>query len=128
MAKVNNKEVKEQCSRMNDAWTEGAPAVEFNGIKQADFAADIAAAAAADAEIADLEAQLQMKRDERDAKYAALNQKRSKVGQGVAGDPAYGDDSPLYGAMGFVRKSDRASGLTRKTKETKDTKESLASR
>jgi hypothetical protein len=24
---------------------------------------------------------------------------------GVAGDPAYGNDSPLYGAMGFVRKS-----------------------
>jgi len=35
---------------------------------------------------------------------------------GVAGDPAYGNDSPRYGAMGFVRKSERASGLTRKTK------------
>ncbi len=34
----------------------------------------------------------------------------------VASDPAYGNDSPLYGAMGFVRKSDRASGLTRKAK------------
>lgn len=29
---------------------------------------------------------------------------------------AFGDDSPLYGAMGFVRKSECASGLTRKTK------------
>ena len=40
--------------------------------------------------------------------------KRSKVGMGVAGDPAYGNDSPLYGAMGFVRKSEKKSGLTRK--------------
>ena len=36
----------------------------------------------------------------------------------VAGDPAYGNDSPLYGAMGFVRKSEKKSGLTRKKKPT----------
>ncbi len=48
--------------------------------------------------------------------YAALDEKRSKVGQGVAGNANYGDDSPLYGAMGFVRKSERKSGLTKKKK------------
>ncbi len=58
-----------------------------------------------------------MKRDVRDDKYKALDQDRSKVGMGVAGDAAYGNDSPLYGAMGFVRKSERASGLTRKKKD-----------
>jgi hypothetical protein len=68
------------------------------------------------AAIADLEAELKMKRDVRDCKYIALNEKRSKVGLGVDGSAAYGNDSPLYGAMGFVRKSDRASGLTRKAK------------
>ena len=119
MAKVNNREVREQSNRMNDAWVEGAKDVEFNGISQAAFAADIADAANDDAEIADFEAQLNMKRDRRDGKYAALNQKRSKVGQGVVGNSDYGDDSPLYGAMGFVRKSERASGLTRKRKEEK---------
>jgi len=101
---------------MNDAWVEGAPTVDFNGISQAQFLADITAAAADDAAIADLEAELKMKREVRDDKYVALNDKRSKVGLGVAGNPDYGNDSPLYGAMGFVRKSDRASGLTRKTK------------
>jgi len=49
---------------------------------------------------------------------ALLDQQRSKVGLGVAGDPAYGNDSPLYGAMGFVRKSEKKSGLTRKKKPT----------
>ncbi len=116
MAQVNVKKVKEQCAVMNDAWFEGAPAVDFNGITQAQFLADITAAAADDAEIGDLEAELKMKREVRDDKYIALNDKRSKVGLGVAGSAAYGNDSPLYGAMGFVRKSDRASGLTRKTK------------
>lgn len=120
MAKVNNKEVKAQCNHMNDAWVEGAPNVEFNGISQTDFAAAIADAAQDDQEIADMEAKLQMRRDVRDGKYFAINQQRSRVGQGVAGNPAYGDDSPLYGAMGFVRKSVRASGLTRKKKALKN--------
>ena len=31
------------------------------------------------------------------------------------GTPAYGPDSDLYGAMGFVRKSQRKSGLTQKS-------------
>jgi len=116
MAQVNIKKVKEQCAVMNDAWVEGAKSVEFNGITQAAFLADIDAAAVADGEIGDLEAELKMKREVRDDLYVALNDKRSKVGLGVAGSAAYGNDSPLYGAMGFVRKSDRASGLTRKTK------------
>ena len=101
---------------MNDAWFEGAKAVEFNGVTQAAFLADIDAAAATDQEIGDLDAKLKMKREVCDDLYLALNEKCSKVGLGVAGSAAYGNDSPLYGAMGFIRKSDRASGLTRKTK------------
>lgn len=116
MAKVDNKTVKEKCNVMNDAWAEGAKSTTFNGISQADFLSDIEDCAAADSAVADLEAEIKMKRDVRDDKYASLNEKRTKIGQGVAGDPAYGDDSPLYGAMGFVRKSEKKSGLTRKKK------------
>ncbi|MEJ7623103.1 MAG: hypothetical protein WKF34_03850 [Pyrinomonadaceae bacterium] len=118
MPKVDVKEIKQKCNVMNDAWFEGAKTVEFNGITQAAFLADITAAADDDAAIGDLEAELKMKREVRDDKYAALDQKRSKVGLGVAGNADYGNDSPLYGAMGFVRKSDRASGLSRKKKPT----------
>ena len=116
MAKANVKEIKEQCNIMYDAWFEGAKSDKFNGIDIDSFKADIDAAAVADAEIGDLEAQLKIKRDIRDGKYADLNQKRSKIGQGVVGTASYGDDSPLYGAMGFVRKSERKSGLTKKKK------------
>ena len=55
-----------------------------------------------------------MKRDVRDDKYVAAGDKRSKVGMGVDGDPTYGNDSPLYGAMGFVRESEKKTSLTRK--------------
>ena len=99
-------------------WFKGAKTVTFNGITQAAFQTEIQSAAADDAAIDDPEVELKMKRDVRDDKYKKLNNNRSKVGMGVAGDPAYGNDSPLYGAMGFVRKSERASGLTRKKKPT----------
>ena len=32
----------------------------------------------------------------------------------MKGDPEYGDDSDLYDAMGYTRKSERQSGLSRK--------------
>ena len=118
MASGNNKKIREQCNVMNHAWFEGAPAVNFNGIKQGDFQTDINAVAADDAAIADVEAQLKMMLDVRDDKYKALDQDRSKIGLGVAGSPDYGNDSSLYGAMGFVRKSEKKSGLTRKKKPT----------
>jgi hypothetical protein len=40
------------------------------------------------------------------------------VVNGVVGDPTFGPDSALYEAMGYVRKSERKSGLTRKGKKT----------
>lgn len=39
------------------------------------------------------------------------------IAHGVRADPAYGEDSQLYRAMGFVPLSQRQSGLTRKTPE-----------
>ena len=118
MAKNDNKATREKCNVMNDAWVEGAPSAKFNGIAQGTFQSEIEAAAADDAAIADRESEIKMMKDVRDDKYAALNEKRTKVGQGVVGDPDFGDNSPLYGAMGFVRKSEKKSGLTRKKKPT----------
>ena len=118
MAKSDNKEIREKVNVMNDAWFEAAKSTTFSGIAQGDFQTSIEAAAAKDAVIADLEAQLKIERDERDDLYKALDQERSRIGLAVAGDPNFGNDSPLYGAMGFVRKSERASGLTRKKKPT----------
>lgn len=40
MASADNKRIREQCNVMNDAWFEGAPAVNFNGIKQTNFQSD----------------------------------------------------------------------------------------
>ena len=116
MAKVDIKKIKDRVTKMNDAWAEGAPDVEFGGEQQADFAADITAAANAEHELADILAQADMKRTEISDRYSRINDKSNNVANGVRGDKNYGEDSALYGGMGFKRKSDRASGLTRKTK------------
>lgn len=112
--KINSREIRERSNKINGAWKDAAAAAKFGGISQTDFQKAIGEGAAIDAAIADLEAQLKLKQDERDIKYGEIDQKSVMVRNGVVADPAYGDDSPLYGAMGFVRKSERRSGLTRK--------------
>lgn len=54
----------------------------------------------------------------RDDKLNALATLLRIIVKGVQGHPEYGEDSPLYRAMGFVPFSERSSGLTRKTTET----------
>jgi hypothetical protein len=112
MPRVNVKEIKEQCDKMSAGWKKDSTD-EFNGIKRADFDADRTNAQALDDEIEQDEAALKMKKDRRVQKYVKLGSDRVKVGKGVAGHKDYGDDSELYGGMGFVRKSERKSGLTR---------------
>ena len=117
--RIDKTAIKKRAVKMNDAWKEGAPTVEFMGVKQADLNSNIADIEAKEQNLDDLRAQIKMLEDKVSDDYAALDDKLVDVGNGVRGSRDYGDDSPLYGAMGYVRKSDRASGLTRKTKTLK---------
>lgn len=119
---VNTKSIRERVTRMSSAWAQGASAVTFRGITQPGFQTEIDAAAAADQEIADLETQVRMKKTNRDERYKALNEKSVKIRDGVEGHDDFGPDHPIMEAMGFVRQSDRKSGLTRKKGGQSDTK------
>lgn len=114
---ARNKQIRERVTKMNIAWAQGAANVPFNGITQTGFQDDIEAAAAEEQAIADLEAQLKMKRAALDSRYKKLSDDSIRVRDGVEGDQNFGPDHPLIEAMGFVRASERKSGLTRK-KET----------
>src|SRR4051812_39141026 len=107
---INIKKIKDECREMS-AGLEQAKDVEFNGLKKADLDADLAEAAALEVEIAKDEAALKAKKDRRDNKYKEADAKRVKIGKGIAGHKDFGEDSELYGSCGFVRKSDRKSGL-----------------
>jgi hypothetical protein len=108
------KRIRARVTQMNDGWEQGAPNAVFGGITQPQFDTKIKAAAAADQEIDDLEAALTLKKQARDGLYEALHDDSVKILAGVKGDPAFGDDHPLLDAMGFVRDSQKRSGLTRK--------------
>ena len=112
---VNVKKIREDCDEMSAGW-EQAPDVIFRGIKKSNFDTKRTAARDLEAEIEADEAAVKAKKDRRDDMYADLNNDRVAVGKGVAGHEDYGDDSPLFDAMGFVRKSERKTGLTRKKK------------
>ena len=114
--RTNTKKIRERVTKMNNAWKQGAPTVTFKGITQPAFQAKIESAAAKEQEIADLEAQVQMKKQERDAAYQGLNADSIKVRDGVEGDVNFGTNHPLYDAMGFTTDDNRQSGLTRKKK------------
>jgi len=117
MAQVKVKRIKEKINTIKNAWNEGAPDVEeFRNTKKTTFASDITAAQAVEDEIADLKAQLKMKEDDRDDRYAKLEDDAIDIAEGVRGHKDYGRDSALYGAMGFVRQSEKKSGLTHKKK------------
>ena len=119
MSKVQVKRIKEKALIIQNAWNEGARDVlEFRNTTKADFDAKIAAGQAVEDEIEDLRTRISMKEDERDDIYAGIGEANVDIGKGVAGHKDYGDDSELYGAMDFVRKSERRSGLTHKTKNT----------
>ena len=116
---IPTKRIRERVTQMNDAWEQGAKTTAFNGITQPQFDAKIKTAAAADQEIDDMEAALNLKKQTRDGLYADLMEDSVKILAGIKGDPAFGDDHPLVDAMGFVRDSQRKSGLTRGKKESK---------
>lgn len=113
---INVKKVRSECEEMSAGLAQ-APEVEFNGFKKADLDADLAEGATLDTEIAQDEAALKAKKDRRDNVYKNAAEKRVKIGKGIAGHKDYGEDSELYGACGFVRKSERKSGLHRGKKE-----------
>ena len=118
MPKVQVKRIKERALRIQNAWNEGAPDVtEFRNTKKTDYDADIAAGQASEDRIADLKAQTSMEEDNRDTIYTRVGASSVDIHLGIKGHKDFGDDHPIIGAMGLVRKSERDSGLTRGKKE-----------
>jgi hypothetical protein len=103
----------ERAVQMNDAWEEGAKTVEFKGQTQAGLEARMTDIEADENQRDNLLAQARLIDEGLDTKYAELDDTMVDVRDGVVGDKNFGNDSPLYGAMGFVRKSERRSGLHR---------------
>lgn len=96
------------------AWRDIAPDATFAGMTLAEYEAATEPPLKLRTEMADLRTKLRgMKASQADVDQAA-NELADLVVNSVRGTPGFGRNSPLYSAFGYVRKSERKSGLTRK--------------
>ncbi len=114
MANQNPKKSIDLLEMTASALREFAPDTAFGGVKLADFEPTVEVCRTDRQNIVDHDNAgkgLIVKRDNNDAEALA---KRELIVNGVIGDPNFGPDSALYEALGFIRKSERKSGLTRR--------------
>jgi len=116
MAGKNPKDNGEKLAAVLQAWKDLRPAKTFAGMTLAQFTTKVQPSLDARAQIDTLENQLTAALDERDTADVETMKQVLLVVNAVKGDPAEGEDGELYDAMGYVRKSERASGKTNKTK------------
>ncbi|MFL6228978.1 MAG: hypothetical protein ACJ741_09375, partial [Pyrinomonadaceae bacterium] len=95
-----------------------APGKTFGGMTLAQFQEKVEAARDARRQIDDLEARLTQAIAERDEADENVMAKVLLVVAGVVADPNEGPNSALYAEMGYTRKNERKSGLTRKNHKT----------
>jgi len=108
------KGIEEKIAKMTNAWETLAPNKTFGGMTLAQFQAAGQPSQTARQRIDDLEGQLSQAQADRDRADDGFLAKAQLVVAGVLADPTEGSDSALYKEMGYTRKSERKSGLTRK--------------
>lgn len=112
------KSLEERMRQFLNAWETLAKDAIFGGMTLEQFRAATARPLNSRARIEGLQAQLNAEinvRDDEDAVWLPISQ---MIVAGVLADPNYGPNSPLYEELGYTRKSERKSGMTRKKKTT----------
>ena len=100
------------------AWETLAADKSIAGMTLAEFTAAVKPSADARTEVQELGNQFSAALSSRDDADKETNRIIALIVNGVKGDVQFGEDSALYEAMGYVRKSERKSGLTRIKKTT----------
>ncbi len=113
----NPKAIGDQIESLLAGWEEQAANATFAGKTLAQVKQTVKPSLDARAQIADLEQQTTTARVHRDNADPASLEVVQQVVNSIKGDPNYGENSPLYAALGYVRKDDRKSGLTRASKD-----------
>jgi hypothetical protein len=113
MAKTN-RYIADRITVFRTAWKELAPQESFAGMTLAGFEAGTALPITLRDQILGLEKQLEGRKAERMTADTAANALLDLMVNSVRGTPQHGPDSSLYRALGYIRKSERRSGLTRK--------------
>jgi len=107
------KGIAERVNLTQTAWETLRPDKKFGGMTLAQFKVKVKPSIDVRTEIAVLESQMTSALNRRDDTDKATVETLQFVVNSVKGDPEEGQDSELYEAMGYVRKSERSSGLHR---------------
>ncbi len=110
------KTIAEDTQAIVDGWAELAPMAMFAGMTLAQYKAIVQPSYDSRNKIGKLETDLKAEQDNRDKVDVTTGNTNDQVVKAVVADKNFGDDSALYEKFGYVRKSVRASGLTRKHK------------
>jgi len=110
------KEIMDATELIKAAWKKFAPTATFAGMTLAQYTTKIQPSYDIRGEIGDHETAIAQLIPDRDLVDVTTNQANQMVIKAIVGDVNYGDDSDIYGACGYVRKSEQQSGLTRKNK------------
>jgi len=106
---------EEKLNRILNAWKTLAADKSFAGMTVSQFETAITPSFAARDQLETLDDQrTHLMNSRNDADETSLT-KAAAVVAGVQADPSFGPNSSLYEAMGYIRKSERSSGLTRGT-------------
>ena len=110
----NIRSIEDWTTTIRSAWKELGPLAVLAGRTQEQFKTESETPMQLRAEILALEKQLEGRKADRSLADDTVSELMDLVVNSVRGTPVFGPDSPLYRAMGYIRKSERRSGLTRK--------------
>ena len=107
-----NKNIKtrDKAQQFRTAWTQLAPPVSLGGMTLAQFEESISVLDTVHGEINALLTQLDAKRTIEEARVRDV---LDLIASSIKASPEHGRDSILYSSFGFIRQSDRKSGLHR---------------
>ena len=112
--KMNPAVVERRIVQITHGWESTCPEQTFADRTLEQFKQEMQACLDAKARMAAADAVWDASRRERNAAYAKAAEVMQVVVNSVKGTPKYGENSGVYTAMGFVPKSERSSGLTRR--------------
>ena len=108
------KENEIKYNRFLNALTTLAPDKIFGGVKLGELVAQTGKSDLPRTDLLRLKDEEMQAEAARGSADAATMKMCEMIKNGVVADPEFGDDSALYEALGYIRKSNRRSGLTRK--------------
>ncbi len=105
------KEIETKINAVVTAWDSLASDASFGGFTLAKFKTKVQPSLDVRTEAETLDSQLAIALDKRATADQESNDAILMVVNSIKGDPEHGEDSSLYAAMGYVRKSERKTGM-----------------